>query len=223
MGTEVPWLDVTRDRSVAMSRAAAVLAGGGVVLAPTDTVYGLLCRWDCAEGRERIRRMKGRSAEKPFQMLAESLDSAIEAGLVADERLRRVALALWPGPLTLVAPCSRGGTVGVRVPRHEFLLAVLRRLGSPLAATSANRSGEPPALDAAAGLARLAGVPDLVLDGGPIPAPGGAASTVAELTSDGKLRILRPGPVSEDALRRALLEGPASGPSQERTHGLRLL
>lgn len=198
------WLDAVRDPAVARRRAGEVLASGGVIVAPTETVYGLMCRWDCADARERIFRMKQRAAEKPLQMLAADVEAAARAGVVADERLRRVALVFWPGPLTVVVPSRLGGTIGLRVPRHELVLGILKVLGGALAATSANLSGQPPALDAASAVAGLAEAPDLVLDGGPVPPDGGCPSTVVALTEPGGLQVLRAGPISEAALRAAL-------------------
>jgi L-threonylcarbamoyladenylate synthase len=200
----MPWVDAVAFEALAIRQASAVLAGGGVIVAPTETVYGLMCRWDCVAARERIFRMKRRATEKPLQMLAEGLDSAVRAGLIADERVQRLAAAFWPGPLTVIGPSSTGGTLGVRVPRHSLVQGLLRSLAGPLAASSANVSGEPPALAAAAAVAGLAELPDLVLDGGPVAAGGGTASTVVELTACGTVRVLRPGPIREEALRQAL-------------------
>jgi L-threonylcarbamoyladenylate synthase len=204
MDRDIPWFDAALDEEAAIHRAGAELAAGGVVIAPTETVYGLMCRWDCSAARERIFRMKRRTAEKPLQMLAAGLEPALRAGVVADERLRRLAAAFWPGPLTVVAPSLGGGTIGLRVPRHGLVLALLRFLGQPLAATSANLSGQAPALDAQAAVAGLAELPDLVLDGGPVPPGGGCPSTVVELAAAGVVRVLREGPIGEGELRRAL-------------------
>ena len=92
----------------------------GVIAAPTETVYGLMCRWDAAAARARIARMKQRAPDKHLQMLADSLEAAVAAGLVADERFRRVAAAFWPGPLTAVGPAARGGTIACGS-RHAFI------------------------------------------------------------------------------------------------------
>jgi len=198
------WLDAARDSVTAQRRAGEVLAAGGVIVAPTETVYGLMCRWDCGAARERIFRMKQRAAGKPLQMLAAGLESAVRAGVVADPRLGRLAAAFWPGPLTVVVPCRSGGTIGVRVPRHDLVLGILSVLGGPLAATSANLSGQPPAREATGAVSGLAEAPDVVLDGGPVPPGGGCPSTVVDLTGGGEVWVLRVGPVSEEALRAAL-------------------
>jgi len=187
---------------VAAARATVVLRAGGVIVAPTETVYGLMTLWDNAAGRERILRLKQRPAEKHLQMLAATVEVAVAHGLEANPRLRCLAAAFWPGPLTVVTAGRAGETIGLRVPGHVFLQRLLTELGAPLAATSANRSGEPAACVAAAAVAGLAGLPDLLIDGGEI-AGGGEASTVVSIV-DSPCRILRPGPVSERALRRVL-------------------
>jgi L-threonylcarbamoyladenylate synthase len=201
------WIQI---RSVAtatvVQRVVEVLAGGGVIVAPTETVYGLMCRWNDDAARERIFRMKCRTPEKHLQMLADSLDRAQGAGLLADDRLRRLATAFWPGPLTVVGKGPAGSTIGLRIPRYPLILEIMRTLGCPLAATSANLSGRPAALDAEGAIADLAEPPDLVLDGGPVAADGGQSSTVVDLSLPGAAQVRRLGPISAAAVRRALGE-----------------
>ncbi|NOY81121.1 MAG: L-threonylcarbamoyladenylate synthase [Kiritimatiellaeota bacterium] len=183
-------------------RTVEVLVAGGVVVAPTDTVYGLLALWENAPGRERIYVLKRRPRGKPLQMLASGLDTALRAGVLPDDRLRRLDAAFWPGPLTVVAGASDGGSIGVRVPDSDFIREVLRLAGGPLAATSANLSGRPPALAAVNAAADLHGEPDLLVDGGHV--LGGGASTVVRLGGEGAAEILRPGPISASRILTVL-------------------
>lgn len=169
---------------------------------PTETVYGLMVLWRNAAGRERIYELKQRPADKRLQMLAASVAMAEQAGVLASPMLRALGKAFWPGPLTVVVEAADGDTIGLRVPRHALLLAILEELGEPLAATSANLSGLPPALDAAAATRDLAGEVDLLVDGGVVEV--GEASTVVSVVG-GELKVLRPGPITEAELRRALL------------------
>ena len=129
----------------------------------------------------------------------------------------RLAARFWPGPLTIVLPktptlpdlvTAGRDTVGLRIPDHPLALELLRAVGMPLAVTSANRSGQPPAQTAAEALAQLAGRVHIILDGGP--APGGRASTVLDLTSDPP-RVLRPGPITAAELTEALGRAVADG------------
>lgn len=193
-----------------LGRAIEVLQQGGLVAFPTDTVYGVGALAWLEAGVVRLFEAKGRAREKAIPLL---LADSSELGQVAREvspQARRLIAAYWPGPLTLVLPRTArvadivtggGDTVAVRVPDHPVALALLRQLGSPLAATSANRSGLPSPLAADQVMNQLAGRVDVVLDGGTC--PGGVPSTVVAF-AEGKMTILREGPIGKAELRRAL-------------------
>ena len=119
------------------------------------------------------------------------------------ENAEKIARAFMPGPITLVVPDGNGSTFGFRIPDHPLLLQLLREYGKVLASTSANRSGEPSTLNVQDALNSLMEAPDHVLDSGAIPA-NSRASTVIFVDTDGNWKILRPGPVSEDAIRQIL-------------------
>ncbi len=196
---------VIRDTGLdrAIDRALRCLRQGGVIAAPTETVYGLMTYWGNEPGRDRIFQLKQRPRDKRLQMLASDLHMAYEAGVLADLRLDILGERFWPGPLTVVANAEHGQSIGLRLPDNTLILGLLQKLGKPLAATSANRSGQPPAVDAESAVAGLQGVPDLLIDGGHI--NGGCASTVISLLEQAP-RILRAGPVSENAVRTILNE-----------------
>src|SRR5687767_10356582 len=119
---------------------AAVLKKGGVAVFPTETVYGLAADPRKKRAMAKLCAAKGRDAAKAVTWQVESAGKA--ARLVKrDRRFEALARAYWPGPLTLVAESRRGGKVGIRVPRHDFALKVLKAYGAPLAVTSANPSG----------------------------------------------------------------------------------
>ncbi len=172
--------------------AAAVLNRGGVVIVPTDTVYGVACHPDFPEALDRIRAMKGRDAEKPFQLLAASVEAVRADGALWTDEAARLA-AHWPGALTLVLPTSKGHVEGYRVPDAPLLRSLIAACGGTLRCTSVNLSGEPPAKDADEAAQNLGAAVDLLLDGGP--AKLGTSSTVAQLTKDGMIKILREGSV----------------------------
>jgi L-threonylcarbamoyladenylate synthase len=170
-----------------VTRAAELIKAGEVVAFPTDTVYGLAAL-PAAAGR--IYAAKGRPADK--QLIAMAADAIAFEGLVRfSERARRLAARNWPGPLTLVLPTVSGEppTLGVRVPDHRLARDLLRAVGELVLTTSANRSGDPPAL--AAAQVRLRGVA-AVLDGGRI--GGGEPSAVVAVEGD-QMRVIRPGRV----------------------------
>ncbi len=195
----------------ALQRAAQVLADGGLVAFPTDTLYGLGASVSLPLSIERLFIAKDRPLERSIPILIASLDQLEDVAAVVPESVRRLALAFWPGPLTLIVP-RRGDlpdilgptpTVGVRVPNHPVALALLR-LSGPLAVTSANLSGAEGCTTGEQVEQALTGKIDLILDGGRC--PGGVASTVA--AHDGKgVRILRQGPISREAIIAALASG----------------
>lgn len=166
-----------------------------VVLLPTETVYGLMTCYENEAGKARIIQIKNRPENKLFQMLISSLKQAEAAGAVFDQQAEKLADAFWPGAMTLVVPSKSGGTIGLRLPNHQFICDVINQLGKPLAATSANLSGLPP-------LKALTGIddyfvneqPDLIIDEGE--RVDNTASTVVSLCN-GKVDILRVGVITE--------------------------
>jgi L-threonylcarbamoyladenylate synthase len=190
-----------------VERAAAALERGGVVVFPTETVYGLGCRIDRPQAISRIFALKARPQDKSLQVL---LPDPSEIGRIARmiDGAEEVVRRFMPGPLTLVLEAREGlpdlgdqpGTVGVRVPDHPVALALLSACG-PMSATSANRSGEPTpsTLD---GVREIFGDDvDAYVGGGA--APTGLSSTVLSLAGPSPM-ILREGAVSAESLADAL-------------------
>lgn len=198
-----------------LAAAAAALAGGGVLVLPTDTVCGLHARADCAPALARIVALKGRAPERPLLVLAASLEQALTLCRPLTAAQRAQCAAAWPGPFTFILPArpelpaavcdTTRGTVAVRVPGRADLRELIARAGGPLASTSANRAGEPPltglreaAAAFAAGLggwwegsdpaAAAAGVPSALVD---LSGPPGAPARVLR---DGPLPLPAPGP-----------------------------
>ena len=201
---------VVRDDEDGLAAAIAALRAGGVVAIPTDTVYGIAVDLDTAQGIERLFAVKDRAPEKAIAVLVDGLDQV--AGLVDLSPAARVlANTGWPGGLTLVlaldaaadlpvALTAGTATLGVRVPDHPVPRQLARRLG-PLPTTSANRSGEPDSLDAAAVLATIGASVDLIVDGGPV--PGQLASTVIDCVGS-RPKVLRVGAIPPALLAEAL-------------------
>ncbi len=193
----------------AWSRAGDVLAAGGVVALPTDTIYGVAASVSSPSAVVRLFALKERDSAKPVAVLVADAAQAAEVADVS-RSARVLAERFWPGALTLVLPRradfevdlgGSGATVGVRSPAHPELVELCRRLG-PLATTSANRSGRPTPSDGAGVSVELGGTDiELVLDGGP--APGELASTVVRVDDDG-LTVLRAGPIELGALQAAI-------------------
>lgn len=191
---------ISAEQEKAAREVAAILRKpGAVIIAPTETVYGLMCRWDDEKAKERIYRMKARGDHKPMQMLAASTESAGDHGAIFSPTAAEIAEKFQPGPITIVVPGQSGETIGVRIPDHPFMTALLAELDAPLAATSANRSGQPAALNAQDAAKGLTEIPDLLIDGGEIPSDG-QASTVVKIIG-GEIEILRIGPIAETDIR----------------------
>lgn len=186
-----------------LAELSGIFRNGGVVLVPTDTVYGVAAAPGCAGALARIVAAKGRDPAKPCPLLAASVAAAEGAGVAFPPRAAELARAFWPGALTLVLDARGGGTEGVRVPDHAVARLLCEAAGGSLRCTSANRSGEPPALTAAEAEVALPSA-DAVVDAGP--APGGVASSVVRVAPDGSVLVLR-----ETAISRSLLESVLRG------------
>jgi L-threonylcarbamoyladenylate synthase len=200
------------------SRLEDCLAGDGVALIPTDTVYGLACNPESATALQRIYELKGRPALKPSAVMFFAREPALESLSELGPRTRAALGALLPGPVTLLLEnsnrrfplaCDPGdgggvGLLGLRVPLFDGPLAVLAGVGVPAAQSSANLSGGADPRDLRSVPVELREGVDLVLDGGELP---GVASTVIDLSEyewDGRWRVVRAGPLPLSALKRAL-------------------
>ena len=197
---------------------AGCLAAGGVAVFPTETFYGLGGDPRKAEVMARIALLKQRQVAKSFPLVAAGLEDAqdrVDLTAAGEEGLwRLLAGACWPGPLTLVARARPGlaagavagdGTLAVRIPGHAGARTLASLCGGLLVATSANRSGRPPAMSAGEAVAGLAGAIDLLVDGGPV--PGGQPSTLVSITS-GRPRLLRDGAIPRTELELILGDCP---------------
>jgi L-threonylcarbamoyladenylate synthase len=136
-----------------LDEIATLLSAGGVVLLPTDTIYGLHARAHDEAAIQRIVELKGRDEDKPLVILAADVAQLQALGLEFSSGAAAVLGALWPAPLTAILPLSRtvaaargSASAAARIPAVTWLRELIRRTG-PLASTSANRSGEPPLID----------------------------------------------------------------------------
>ncbi len=185
--------------------ALAALVRGEVVCLPTESSYGLAADARSAAGLARVTALKGgRPPDSPFPLLVGDVEAARELADVWPDAAERLALRHWPGPLTLVVPArpdlapevvGPGGGVGVRVSSHPLARALAAALGGAITATSANRSGQPPASTVAQARAVFGDDIACYLDGGVC---AGTASTVVAVDERGSLRLVRPGPIAVD-------------------------
>lgn len=220
----------------ALERAAAHVRAGGLLILPTDTVYGIGTLASDAAGVSRLLAAKGRDRRMPPPVLVADPAQAADVVVRLPDAARALIGAFWPGALTLVLDAradldwdlgESGGTVALRMPDHPLALELLRRTG-PMAVTSANRTGLAPATDAAAALAafpgRVAladdaaagphGADILLLDGGPTPGP--VPSTIVSLAggSPGPV-VVREGVVPRAELAAVVGPSAAHGGAEE--------
>jgi L-threonylcarbamoyladenylate synthase len=185
---------------------AAALREGAVAAYPTETFYALGAAAFLKKALEKVYKLKNREAGKALSVIASDLDMV--KGISGTLPPGFVALAgeFWPGPLTLVLPAAPavpgflagpGRTVAVRVPPLAWLRALVRELGEPLTATSANISGEKELSDPREVEAQFRGRVDLLVDGGPT--PGGLPSTIVDLSGD-RPRVLREGRIPRERI-----------------------
>jgi L-threonylcarbamoyladenylate synthase len=196
------------DESIA--EAARLILAGEPVAVPTETVYGLAADATDADAVARIYEAKGRPSFNPLIVHVRDLQSAERIGEFGNEA-RALAAQHWPGPLTLVVPLRRDAlvcslvtagltTIGLRVPAHPAIQALLRAVARPLAAPSANASGSISPTRAEHVVKTLGGRIPLIIDGGQT--ERGLESTIVGATSEG-LRLLRPGPIEVEAQSRS--------------------
>jgi L-threonylcarbamoyladenylate synthase len=191
-------------RPADLARAVAWLRGDRIVALPTDTFYGLAVDPRSPEAVAALFALKGRTATEALPLMAASRAQVEAACGAMSEGTRRLADAFWPGPLALVVDAPGGlapavhagtGTVAVRVPAHAVARALAEAFGGLVTATSANRSGEPPASTVASLGALAADARLFVIDGGP--APGGDASTIVDARGAAP-RLVRAGAIAWD-------------------------
>lgn len=202
-------VDPTDPLAERLDEALIRLRAGGVVALPTETFYCLAARSFDGAAVARVNRLKEKPQERSPMLLL--LADAAQVAAVCDELpplFETLAARFWPGPLTLIVPAVPGlppevsaglATVAVRVPGLALPRRVAARLGEPITGPSANRHSQPPARTAGEVAAAFPKGVDLILDGGP--APGGAPSTILDLTSTPP-RVVREGQVPRLALSR---------------------
>ena len=209
--------------ATAIAEAARLILGGDPVAVPTETVYGLAADATSGAAVDRIYEAKGRPSFNPLIVHVPDLAAARQIGEF-DEAALELASRHWSGPLTIVVPLRPGApiaslvtaglpSIGLRVPAHPVMQALLRATRRPLAAPSANASGSISPTRAEHVLASLGGRIPLILDAGP--SEQGVESTIVAATG-GPLRLLRPGPITVDAVPAT--RGKIEAPGQMTSH-----
>ncbi len=204
-------MECTPATPASIARAAELLKDGKLAIIPTDTVYGIVADIRRDEAVRAITVAKGRGPEMPLQLLFGTDPSLVEACADLTPAARELLAALGPGGWTLIvlakdgwdSPALAGGrTVGIRVPAAPVVHALVEALGAPLAASSANRHGEPSPTTCTQAVASIGDACAIALDAGPSPA--GLDSTVIGLAGPGAPTILREGAIDRATVARIL-------------------
>ena len=208
-------IDVQDDSTRGVAEAVAALRRGDLAVLPTDTVYGIAADAFSPPAVDRLLAAKGRGRDMPVPVLVGSWRGLDGLADHVTPTMRSLVEAFWPGPLTVIVRAAPSlawdlgetrGTVAVRMPLHPVALAVLAETG-PLAVSSANRTGMPPATDAAQAFEQLGTTVAVYLEAG----SSGAAvpSTIVDLTGD-RPQVRRAGALSLEALQDVVpeVEGP---------------
>lgn len=207
MKTDLLVVDAAAPEADRIAHAAAVLLRGGLVAFPTETVYGLGALADDERAALSIYAAKGRPSHNPLISHLPGIEAARALAPVWTDDAERLAARFWPGPLTVVVPrapsisravCGGLDAMALRVPAHPVALALLRAVGRPVAAPSANRSNQLSPTTAEHVMRGLDGRIDLVLDGGACRV--GLESTVIDLCGPTPV-VLRPGTITIEQIR----------------------
>lgn len=193
-----------------LEESAKVIKEGGVIVFPTDTVYGLFCDAENEKAVEKLFKIKKRPKGKPISIFVKNIKMAKEF-VIINKKQERFFKKVWPGAVTAVLKPKKNlplnisqdkNTIGLRIPDHKLTLKLIKKINIPLAQSSANISGKPASTkirDILKQFKNKKNQPDLILDAGNLKIS--EASTVVDLTGS-RLKILRAGPVGKEELMK---------------------
>lgn len=194
MAARIVKVDPGNPEEKVCAEAAQIVRDGGLVIIPTETVYGIAADGSNPKAVERLKSIKGRPENKPFSLHIadkEAINGVVKDAPVAAYKLME---RFWPGPLTLVFPAASGGTIGIRMPDDKTALKVIGLSGVPVVCPSSNLSGKPAPVTFADAIKDLGDAVDYAIDAGPTRL--GTESTVADVTRQ-PVAVLREGAVKK--------------------------
>jgi len=179
-----------------ISHCARVIRQGGLVIFPTETVYGIAADVNNARAMIRLRQAKQRPEGKPFSIHISQKDLIANYTSTTDPKVYKLIDACWPGPLTVIVPARNPEeTIGIRMPQNQIAIRLVEESCRTVVAPSANISGQPPPATCDEALKSLDGLVDVAIDGGP--AAIGQASSVVDFTKDTPT-VVRPGAITQE-------------------------
>ncbi len=180
MQTKIIKIDHDLPQQDLIKEAAAVIKKGGLVVFPTETVYGIGANYMDKRAIERLYKIKDRAKNKPFTIHIAKFESLKEFKVELSMPAERLVHKFWPGPLTIVAFNNKKEKIGLRMPNNKIALRLIDTSSVPLAAPSANLSGERPPTSAGEVISEISGTVDMIIDGGI--SEVGIESTVVDVT-----------------------------------------
>lgn len=188
----------------ALEKSIEILNAGGLVVFPTDTIYGLAAKFDNLSAIQKIYNVKDRDQTKALAVLVGNISQVEDVSDEIPRIAKRLMEKFWPGALTIVlqkrkeivTPLSQDDSIGIRIPDDRFVRVLSENIG-PLATTSANKSGMTSTTNVSEVLGQIGDLVDLIIDGGE--SPGGIASTVVDCRNN-RIEVLREGALTKNKL-----------------------
>jgi len=181
---------------------AKVIRHGGLVVFPTETVYGIAADYANPKAMKRLREVKRRAQDKPFSVLVSQKGLVANYTSTADLAIYKLIDAFWPGPLTIVVPSKEGKkTIGLRMPDNNIALRLVEESQCTIAAPSANIEGNDPPSTCQEALRDLDGLVDVAINGGT--AKIGTGSSVVDMTVQ-KPKVLRAGLITQEEIEKVI-------------------
>ena len=195
--TKVVKVDPKNSEDKHLREAAEVIKNGGLVIIPTETVYGIAANGLNQKTLERLYEIKKRPKDRPFSLHIADKEKVDELALGITPVAYRLMDKFWPGPLTLILNSKEKGTLGIRMPDNRIALEIIRQAGVPVVCPSANISGEKPPVNFEEAIKDLDGFVDFAVNAGPTEHK--AESTIVDLTLEG-VKVIREGAIKKNGI-----------------------
>lgn len=192
-------IDPKRPDKKIIAEAADIVKKGGLVVFPTETVYGIAANLLDDKAITKLYEVKNRSRSKPFTVHISDIKMIEKMGCKVTRRAKALIDRFWPGPLTIILKSENGSTIGFRMPANRIALEFIKAVGAPIVAPSANLSGKAAPTSAEEALKDLEGHVDMALDAGLTDI--GLESTVIDLTAAAP-KVLREGAIKAEDLKK---------------------